>query len=123
MGAFGDDVMRFYAADLGATEVVAVTAASSTPSTKLLPGRYLVQLLSQVSGKPSARGWLKAGPFSLTTPPVATAAAPSYPADPDGAYIFELVVRAGYNDQIAAIMTAAAAAHEMYITRIDRKGV
>lgn len=113
MGAFGDDRLDFYGADLGPSTSVALTT-SSAESEKLRPGRYLVQFIDTSSD----RVWVKAGPFSATSPPVAVASAPSTPFAAGGPTAFEINVRPGHNDQIAAIMAAGTGA--MIITPISR---
>lgn len=113
MGAFGDDRLDFYGADLGPSKSVALTTTTA-PSEKLRPGRYLVQFIDTSTD----RVWARVGPFSSATPVAAAAAAPSTPFAAGGPTAFEINVRPGHNDQIAAIM--AAGTGTMIITPISR---
>lgn len=123
MGARGDDLMAFYAADLGITRKLEITNAASAQITDadgaIEPGRYLIQVLLGTGGKPTARCWLRFGKFVAAGTITATIAVPSFPVDPEGVYVFELNVRQGYNDRFAGIVAAAGAAHTVYFTRID----
>lgn len=116
MGAFGDDKLDFYAADLGPSISVNLTVASAT-SPKLIPRRYRVQFIDTGA----ARVWARVGPFNAVTPVVATLAAPSTPfagAAPALASAFDLDVRPNHNDQIAAILSAGTG--KMIITPLSR---
>lgn len=124
MSAYPNDVRMFYAADLGPTRDLPLTAAGSAQipdvDGALEPGRYLVQVFADAGGKPVDRCWLKFGKFVAGETLTATAAPPSYIVDPDGAYVFEIVIRGGYNDRLAGLVEAAGADHTVYLTRIDR---
>ena len=113
MGARPDDLLDFFGGDLGKSIEVDLTVVSA-PSAKLLPRRYLIQFLDTAGN----RVWALVGPFSATVPVVATAAVPSTPFAAGGPTAFELNVRPGFNDQIAAVM--AAGTGKMIITPISR---
>jgi len=114
MGAIGDDRLDFYGADLGPSASVALTVAVAR-TVQLRPGRYLVQFLDTGAN----RAWVRVGPYSATVPPTATTAVPSTPfGGTGGITAFEINVRKGHNDQIAAIM--AAGTGTMIVTPISR---
>ena len=113
MGAFGDDKLDFYGADLGPAQSVALTTTSA-PSGRLAPGRYLVQFIDTSTN----RVWARSGPFSVASPVVAVTAAPSTPFAANGPTAFEINVRKNHNDQLAARM--AAGTGTMIITPISR---
>jgi hypothetical protein len=123
MSARGDDLMMFYAADLGISRKLNITNAASAQIADadgaLAPGRYLVQVFATAGGKPVDRCWLRFGKFETGGTITATTDVPSFPVDPDGVFVFELNVRPGYNDRLAGIVAAAGAAHTVYVTRID----
>lgn len=105
MGAFADDRLDYFAAELGPAQAVSLIAASSTASEKLKPGRYLVQIINAGAN----RAWLRVGPWSASSPVSATASVPSTPFGAGGPNAFEVAVRPGHSDQIAGIMAAGTA--------------
>lgn len=102
MGAFADDRLDYYSADLGPSQAVALVAGASTASGKLRPGRYLAQIIDAGTD----RAWLRVGPWSAASPVAATIAVPSTPFGAGGPNAFEFNVRPGHSDQIAGIMAA-----------------
>ena len=102
MGAFADDRLDYFAAELGPAQAVSLIAGGSTASEKLKPGRYLAQIIDAGAN----RAWLRIGPWSATSPVTATASVPSTPFGAGGPNAFEVNVRPGHSDQIAGIMAA-----------------
>lgn len=114
MGAPSDDLLDYYACDLGPAQKVALTVASDHTA-RLAPGRYLVQF----TGLGANVAWLRAGPYSASSPVVATADVPSTPFLSGVRLWFEINVRKGHNDQLAAIMNAATGT--MIVTPLSRQ--
>ena len=120
MQARGDDVIAYYAADLGKTRELALTNVSAQlpdAGGPLPPGRYLIHL--GVLSALAAVAWVKTGPFDIAVPLVATAAVPCFPMTVARVMAIEINVRKGHNDRVAAIMDAAFTG-TLYVTAISR---
>jgi len=115
----GDDALYFYAADLGITHALEVTAtASQLPDVvgALRPGRYLIHAVERVPAKTVV--WIRTGKFVLGAALDIAAAPPWFPLRVDGIVAIEINVRKGHNDRIAAITDGGSAT--LYVTRVSR---
>jgi hypothetical protein len=119
-GVRGEDLAAFFAAELGRTRKLALTVASAqTPDTEgaLPPGRYLLQIADLSSA--SAKVFIRARPFVAGDTVTAVADAPDFPLHLAGLVAIEFHVRKGYNDRIAAILTAGTG--NLFITEVSRR--
>jgi hypothetical protein len=119
--ARGDDAIAFYAADIGETRELAVTAAGiQSPDAEgaLTKGRWLIQAYD--FSTPNVVVWISSGPFvkgsplTLTTGPGAR----RVPLSPRTLVAIETNVVKGASDRIGAITTAGTVT--LWLTRISR---
>lgn len=117
----GDDAIYYYAANLGLTRALSVTAAGVQlldVDGPLVPGRYLLHL-GTVST--SAVIWVRAGKFEKGTPLDIAAGVPHFPMSPSRILAIEVNVRKEDNDRIAAIAAGPGTpTGVLYITQISR---
>lgn len=119
-GARADDVIAFYAAELGITRKLACGVASAQlPDSEgaLSPGRYLLQIADLSA--PTAKVYVRGRPYIAAGTVTAVASVPDFPLHLSGLVAFEFNVRKGYNDRIAAITTAGTA--NLFITLVSRR--
>ena len=111
------DTHAYFAADLGPSRKLDATTTSSTLNASdgggaLTPGRYLVQARNIGDNVL----WLAFGKFGASI--TATLDVPSFPMDETRTVMFEITVVTGYNDGVAARMSAATG--DLLFTKISR---
>lgn len=114
MVAHANDLRYFYAAALGRSEELAITAAGDTEVAEALPsGRYLLHILDA-----TGRIYVQQGLFGDNT--LAAAAAPAFPMDNDGIKAIEIVVLEGAELNSIAARAVAGVTATLVITKISR---
>lgn len=117
----GDDSLAYFAATLGRTRALDVTAAASQLLDKdgaLLAVRHLLHI-ADVS--PTNRViWVRTGKFEKGVILSITPGLPWFPMSLGGCSAIEINVRKEYDDQIAAVLSGAGSGI-LYITEISRR--
>jgi hypothetical protein len=118
----GDDALYYYAANLGLTQAIAVTATPAQTSDiegALTPGRYLLQI-ADVSNSGTTI-WVRTGKFEKGVALSMVAGVPWFPMKPGGVIAIEINVRKGDNDRIAAVASGPGTPlGTLYVTQISR---